>query len=243
MKKLIALSLLCSMTSFAQTAVDNLKKEAAKVEAKVGAELKKAEADKMDAKPMDPKKVEEAKKAEALKAKKDPAPPGGAAAPAAPAVAAPTMPEPSKELAAAFADLIKKKNLNCKSKVAEGMMGPAYETGVKQSFSYELNNFFISSTYEEKKSKANAKPYASKSVITFDSMKKNIVRSDFDNMGGIGHFTSPGWEGDKLVFTGKMMSGMELRDTFVKGAKEWTELVETKGPDGKWMTMVENTCK
>jgi hypothetical protein len=190
--------------------------------------------------------VEEAKKAEALKAKKDPAPPGGAPAAAPPATAAPAgpaMPEPSKELAAAFADLIKKKNLNCKSKVADGMMGPGYETVVKQSYSYELNNFFISSSYEEKKSKANAKPYASKSVITFDAMKKNIVRSDFDNMGGVGHFMSPGWEGDKLVFTGKMMSGMELRDTFTKGAKEWNELVETKGPDGKWVTMVENVCK
>jgi hypothetical protein len=229
MQKFLTLSVFCSLLSSTAFAQVDVKKEAAKVEAKAKEEIKKVEPDAA-------KKMEAMKKAEADKGvKKD--------APAVAAPEAPPMMEPSKELAAAFAELTKKKTLNCKSKVPAGMMGPAYEAAVKQSFSFDLNNFFVSSSYEEKKGKANPNPYMSKSVATYDSMKKQIVRSDFDGMGGVSHWTSPGWEGDKLVFTGKMMTGMEMRDTMTKGAKEWTQVVEAKGKDGAWMILAENVCK
>jgi hypothetical protein len=254
MKKILLASLLCAPLALAQGMMDNVKKEAAKLEEKAKQEAKKAEADmnkevKKDAKE-EAKKAEEAAK-KAMEGKKDPAPPGKPAAgtpagtPPAAGAAPPAMamPEPSKELAAAYADLVKKKNINCKSKVAASPMGPAYEGMVKQTFNSDLNDYFVMSTYEEKKSKTTPKPYASKSFATWDPMKKVMLRTDIDNMGAVSHYTSPGWEGDKLVFTGKVMGGPEFRDTTMKAGKEWKQVIETKGPDGSWMVMVENTCK
>ncbi len=80
--------------------------------------------------------------------------------------------------------------------------------------------------------------------IGFDPSKKQLVRTDMDGMGGITHSTSSGWENDKMVFTGKVLqANMEMKETFQKAGKEVKHTVEVKGPDGAWLTMVENTCK
>jgi hypothetical protein len=81
--------------------------------------------------------------------------------------------------------------------------------------------------------------------MTYDPGAKQYVLLWVDNMGAFSHSTSPGWEGDKLVFTGEgSMSGtkMMVRDTFVKGADgslrhDWEGQVE-----GKWTPMGSETC-
>ncbi len=173
-----------------------------------------------------------------------PAPPPATTPPATtPPAAAPAMPPPAPELAAWLKDLTK--TLNCKSSVKAGPMGPGYTTTSKATVKKELNGYFYSTKYEEAKAKGmTMPPYTSMGVIGFDPTKKTLERADYDGMGGIVHWSSSGWDGDKLVFTGKVLqSNGDIRESYVKDGKGFKHTVEFKGPDGNWTAMVENVCK
>jgi hypothetical protein len=59
--------------------------------------------------------------------------------------------------------------------------------------------------------------------------------------------SAPGWEGDKLVWTGELsgpMGRVPFHHTFTKKSdKEWTHLLELRLPDGKWVPTADITCK
>ena len=124
-------------------------------------------------------------------------------------------------------------------------MGPGYTTTSKITVKKELNGHFYSIRYEEAKSKGmTMPPYVSMGVIGFDPEKKALERADYDGVGGVVHWSSPGWDGDKITFTGKALpSNGDIRETYQKSAKEMKYTVEYRGADGGWIAMVENTCK
>lgn len=82
--------------------------------------------------------------------------------------------------------------------------------------------------------------------MTYDPGSKRYVLLWVDNMGGWSQATSPGWEGDELVFTGEStMAGqkMQVRDRFVKAAAgslrhDWEAQL-----DGKWAPLGSETCR
>ena len=59
--------------------------------------------------------------------------------------------------------------------------------------------------------------------------------------------SATGWEGDKLIWTGELSGPagrVPFHQTFTKkGDREWTHLLEVRGPDGKWSQTEEVTCK
>src|SRR5438270_12437447 len=82
---------------------------------------------------------------------------------------------------------------------------------------------------------------------TWDTGMKKHVRFDSLMNGGWAMVTSPGWEGDKLVFDGdESMMGhkMKFRHTVTKsGDNAFNGVIEVSGPDRKLMPLIEESCK
>ena len=186
-----------------------------------------------------------------------PAAPAPAAAPAAhpaapaaaaPAAAAPATPPPAPKPAAeldTFKIFIGK--WKCDGKAFAGPMSPT-EHAVKATAEGKLivDNFWQSFAYEEKKTKEHPGLKVN-GLWGYDQGAKRFVRAAAGNHGEWDTASAPGWEGDKLVWTGELsgpMGRVPFHHTFTKkGDKEWTHLLELRLPDGKWAPAEEITCK
>jgi hypothetical protein len=166
--------------------------------------------------------------------------PGPAGAPATP----PPPPKPAPELDTFKIFLGKWK---CDGKAFPGPMSPA-EHAVKASAEGKLivDNFWQSFTYEEKKTKEHPGLKVN-GLWGYDQGSKRYVRAAAGSHGEWDTASAPGWEGDKLVWTGELsgpMGRVPFHHTFTKkGDKEWTHLLEIRMPDGKWAATEEVTCK
>jgi len=168
-----------------------------------------------------------------------PAKPAVAAAPAA----APPAPKPAAEL-----EQLKmfEATWRCEGKQPAGPMGP--EQDYKSTFKgkKDVDSFWISFEYGQKKSKAHPMPIMAKGYIGYDPAAKKYVSMGVDNLGGSVSESSPGWEADKLTFTGDgQMGGQKIsfRETYTKkGEKEMIWSGEMKmGKD--WIPVGTDTCK
>ncbi len=171
-----------------------------------------------------------------------PAPAAGKPAVAA-APAAPPAPKPAAEL-----DQLKmfEATWRCEGKQPAGPMGP--EQDYKSTFKgkKDVESFWIAFEYSQKKSKAHALPIIAKGYLGYDPAAKKYVTLGVDNMGGSVTESSPGWEADKLTFTGDgQMGGQKIsfRETYTKkGDKEMIWSGEMKmGKD--WIPVGTDTCK
>jgi hypothetical protein len=165
--------------------------------------------------------------------------PAVAAAPGAP----PPAPKPAAEL-----DQLKmfEATWRCEGKQPAGPMGP--EQDYKSTFKgkKDVDSFWISFEYSQKKSKAHALPIIAKGYLGYDPAAKKYVTLGVDNMGGSVTESSPGWEADKLTFTGDgQMGGQKIsfRETYTKkGDKEMTWSGEMK-MGKEWIPVGTDTCK
>ena len=107
----------------------------------------------------------------------------------------------------------------------------------------EVDNFWQSFTYEEKKTKEHP-GLKVKGYWGYDQGAKRFVRAAVGNHGEWDTASAPGWEGDKLVWTGELsgpMGRIPFHHTFTKKSdKEWTHLLELRLPDGKWVPAEEH---
>ena len=166
-----------------------------------------------------------------------PAAPAPAAAPAGP-------PPPAAELTDALKPMEGK--WKCDGKAPDSPFGKAHATKADMTWKSDLNGYWYIARYEEKKTKENATPYIMTSSVGFDPSKKQLVRTDLDGMGMITHLSSKGWEGDKMAWSGDVMGPqkMTFKETITKkSAKEMASSLEIAGPDGKFMSVMEMTCK
>jgi hypothetical protein len=191
-----------------------------------------------------------AKPAPAAAATPAAAKPAAAPAPTAakPAVAAaPATPPPAPKPAAELDQLkLFEATWRCEGKQPAGPMGP--EQDYKSTFKgkKDVESFWISFEYSQKKSKAHAMPIIAKGYLGYDPAAKKYVSMGVDNMGGSVTESSPGWEADKLTFTGDgQMSGQKIsfRETYTKKSdKEMIWSGEMKmGKD--WIPVGTDTCK
>ena len=161
-----------------------------------------------------------------------PHPPPAAAAPTTP----PPPPKPAVELDT-FKFFIGK--WKCDGKAFASPMSPT-EHAVKGSAEAKLvvDNFWQSFTYEEKKTKEHPGLKVN-GLWGYDQGAKRFVRGAVGNHGEWDTASAPGWEGDKLVWTGELsgpMGRVPFHHTFTKKSdKEWTHLLELRLPDGKWV--------
>ena len=172
-----------------------------------------------------------------------------AAAPAAakPAVAAAPSAPPAPKPAAELEQLkMFEATWRCEGKQPAGPMGP--EQDYKSTFKgkKDVDSFWISFEYSQKKSKVHALPIIAKGYLGYDPAAKKYVTLGVDNMGGSVSESSPGWEADKLTFTGDgQMGGQKIsfRETYTKKSdKEMIWSGEMKmGKD--WIPVGTDTCK
>ena len=178
----------------------------------------------------------------AQQAPKKPFSGGGAASSAAPKpMAGPPKPAPEMKQLDIFLG-----NWKCDGSMKKSPMGPERAMQTSVSGKSDLDGFWVAVRVEEKKTKDNPMALKGNFNMTYDAATKKFEGLWNDNMGGWGHATSPGWEGDKIAFTGDMfMMGQKMgsRDSFTKkGDKELVHTGEFQ-MNGKWIQMMEETCK
>jgi|GEM_PF-571027 len=82
--------------------------------------------------------------------------------------------------------------------------------------------------------------------ITWDANAKVHVRRDMNIGGSRVDVTSPGWDGDQLVFTGYMIAGddkLPVKHTFTrKGDAAYDSALEVTGADGKPTQWEKESC-
>ncbi|HVV16512.1 MAG TPA: DUF1579 family protein [Polyangia bacterium] len=175
--------------------------------------------------------------------------PGTAAKAApAPAAAAAAMPPPPAPKPAAELDQLKvfEGSWRCDGKQPAGPFGP--EQQYKSTFKgkKDIDNFWIAIEYDQKKSKVHPMPIKARGFLGYDPAAKKYVTIGADNTGGWISESSPGWEGDKLVFSGDGSMGgqkVSFRETYTKKSeKEMTWSGEMKmGKD--WISVGSDSCK
>jgi hypothetical protein len=176
-----------------------------------------------------------------------PAPAGAAATAPRPAAAA-SAPAAAAPKPAAELDQVKffEGSWRCDGKAPAGPAGP--EHGYKSTFKVkkDLDGFWYSADYEQKKAKDNPMPIKARGYMGYDAGSRKFIFGGFDNAGGMVTETSLGWEGDKFVSSGEgtaMGQRIGFRETFVKkGDRELTWMGELRmGKD--WMVIGNDTCK
>ena len=153
------------------------------------------------------------------------------------------MPKPAAEL-----EQLKglEGNWNCKGKYHAGPMGPEKQNiQSTMKVKRDLDGFFYVIRFEEKGTKEHKTPWKSEELWGYQGGR--FTRALYDNFGGSGQLTSPGWEGDKLVWTGETEGAggkMPTRQTFTRGGpRELSYVLEFGMQGGAFAPAIEQTCK
>ena len=161
--------------------------------------------------------------------------------PAAPA----TPPPPDPALAKNLKPMEGK--WRCEGTFPASAFGPAHKAKASFDMKSDLNGYFVTARYEERKAKDNPMPYVMMQVIGFDPSKSELVRTDMDGMGAITHLASKGWDGDKMVWDGETMAGpakMKFKETQTKKSDREIDIaMEMAGADGNFASLGDIVCK
>ena len=166
------------------------------------------------------------------------------AAPAAPAAAAVVPPPPNEALAKNLKGMEGK--WKCDAKYPDTAFGKAHNAKAEFNMKSDLNGYFYTARYEEKKAKDNPTPYVMAQFIGFDPSKSELVRTDMDGIGAITHLTSKGWEGDKMMWSGETMGGPQklvFKETMTKKSDKEIAIAMELGPEGSAAPLGEIVCK
>ncbi|HKM79391.1 MAG TPA: hypothetical protein VJY15_00315 [Candidatus Acidoferrum sp.] len=134
----------------------------------------------------------------------------------------------------------------CKGTQHASPMGPAEEFTDRFSFHMALRGSWLLYQIDQLKGPVKGNQTLIGSV-TWDANAKVHVRRDMNIGGSRVDVTSPGWDGDKMVYTGYMVAGDEklpVKHTFTKkGDAAYDSALEVIGADGKVAMWEEESCK
>jgi len=134
----------------------------------------------------------------------------------------------------------------CSGDAPASPYGPAHKTQSTLMLKLDLDGFWYGGMLTEMKTASNKHPVKGVLHLTYDASAKQYVLVWLDNFGSWATETSPGWQGDTMVWTGDQMVMGEkatARDTFVKKSdREYTHKFELE-MKGQWGTIVDETCK
>ena len=124
--------------------------------------------------------------------------------------------------------------------------GPGVEFTDRFSFNMALRGSWLIYHIDQLKGPVKGKQTLIGSS-TWDANAKVHVRRDMNIGGSRVDVTSPGWDGDKLVYAGYMIIGEEklpVKHTFTKkGDAAYDSALEVTGADGKPAMREEESCK
>jgi hypothetical protein len=134
----------------------------------------------------------------------------------------------------------------CSGDAPASPFGPAHKTQTSMMLKPALDGFWYAGSVTEMKTKSNTHPVKGMLHIGYDPAAKQYVLLWLDNFGSWATETSPGWQGDTMVWTGDqtvMGEKATARDTFVKKSpSEYTHKFDLQ-MKGQWSPIVEETCK
>jgi hypothetical protein len=137
-------------------------------------------------------------------------------------------------------------NWRCDGKMPAGPFGPEQTYKAALRVKKDLDDFWYGVEYEQKPAKHRPTVLKARGLLGYDAAAKKVVATGADNMGGWESTTSPGWEADKMLFTGDLSLGgqrLPFRQTIAKkGEREIISTRELKmGKD--WITLGTDTCR
>jgi hypothetical protein len=110
----------------------------------------------------------------------------------------------------------------------------------------DLDRFWFSGRHVREKTSADPRPLTRQFYWTFDAPMRQFVGGWLDSRGDWLTHTSRGWEGDKLVFVGHIMTGparRAARETFTRpGPEGFTRTFEVLN-ELTWVKTAEETCR
>ncbi|MGH9316776.1 MAG: DUF1579 family protein, partial [Thermoanaerobaculia bacterium] len=107
----------------------------------------------------------------------------------------------------------------CEGNSPAGPFGPAHKTRSAWQTKLDLDGFWYTGTVTEMNTPENPHPVRGMFHEGYDGAAKQFLMIWVDNFGTWATETSPGWQGDTMVFTGDqnvMGEKATARDTFVK---------------------------
>ncbi|HEX9460131.1 MAG TPA: hypothetical protein VGA84_13345 [Thermoanaerobaculia bacterium] len=125
-------------------------------------------------------------------------------------------------------------------------MGPEHPTKATVHGTWTAGGAWLQIRYTEIKTAKNPHPYDVLALWGYDEEPKAFVAGSVDDMGGYGTSQSPGWEGDKLVFTGPMHGGgvtSKGRDSFTRVGKNEIDHEGEMEMNGTWQKTDKEVCK
>ena len=152
----------------------------------------------------------------------------------APAAAPPAMPKPAAEMRVEWWFV---GSWSCKGQQHAGPMGPEMPTESKLEFKNTLGGFWLHMRGTAMSGPMKGHEYFA-GYAGWDGTQHQ--RWDFQP-GGFTHYTTKGWDGDKMVFEGEGSTGGQktaFRHTITKkGDNEFSSMIESGGKP-----FVEETC-
>jgi hypothetical protein len=125
-------------------------------------------------------------------------------------------------------------------------MGPEHPTTGSVAGAWVLDGAWVEVRYTEAKSAKNPHPYAVRMLLSYDTQPKAFVSGAVDNTGGYSIEQAPGWQADKMTFSGVMHGGgttMNTRDIFTKVGTNEVRHESEMEMKGKWVKLDQETCK
>jgi hypothetical protein len=133
----------------------------------------------------------------------------------------------------------------CEGKAFVSAAGPEHTFKAAAEAKLDGGGHWQTFTYEEKRSKEHP-DLVIHGTWGWDAANKRFVRAAADDHGAWDSATSPGLQGDKLVWTGELsgpLGKVPFRQSFIKADKQWSFAIEVKAADGKWAPWNEVTCR
>jgi hypothetical protein len=134
----------------------------------------------------------------------------------------------------------------CDFKIEPGPMGPGGTEKGTVTIEPDLDGFFLAGVYLIPATKTHP-TMKTRFYLGYDRGAKQFLFLGVDNMGGWMKQSSPGFEGDKIVYPGEismMNKTLKGRTTFIKqGDGELTFLDELGDGKGGWTKMDEGSCR
>ena len=107
------------------------------------------------------------------------------------------------------------------------------------TFAPELNGAWLAHRHDDRP----ANPFHALDMWGYDRTLKQFVSMLHDSGGGVRMFTSPGWEGSKLVGTGDALYKSSQRFIFERtNEHQFVMSYEVRSAAGAWMPVDTTTC-
>jgi hypothetical protein len=134
----------------------------------------------------------------------------------------------------------------CSGNAPASSFGPAHKTQAVVQSKRDLDGHWIVGSVKGTRTAEDPHPIHGMFHMGYDPAAKSYAMFWLDNTGSWAHSTSPGWQGNTMVFTGdQLVMGQKakVRDTFVKKTEaDWQHRVEMN-IKGNWELIVDESCK